>query len=233
MSVASSPRWLRPTYSTFGSPMIWTRLRQPRRVHVVEAPVPFLQEVGADELAEPRAVAAVPGGLDLLEQRGGVGLDRVGGERGVVLGGLGGRGRDAAVALGHAPASFRSGAVASGPEAAGVRGASRDHQVDEERGDQEQGAEAVAEDRDAEQELDQDEDAEPAAAATATATFAAAASAEARGAAAGGGERVRGDDERDRHPDYQRDREPPPRHVATSASGPTPGSCWGTCWSAW
>ncbi len=59
-------------------------------IHVVETPVPFLQEVGADELAEPRAVAAVPGGLDLLEQRGGVGPDRVGGERGVVLGGLGG-----------------------------------------------------------------------------------------------------------------------------------------------
>ena len=61
-------------------------------VHVVETPVPFVQEVGADERGEPGAVAAVPGGLDLLEQRGGVGLDRVGGERGVVLGGLGGGG---------------------------------------------------------------------------------------------------------------------------------------------
>ncbi len=95
-------------------------------VEVVEPALPFLEQVGRDEPGERCAVAAVPRGLDLLEQRGGVRLDDVGGERGVVLGGLRGGSGDAPLALGHAPAGVRPGAVAGRPVAAGARGAPGD-----------------------------------------------------------------------------------------------------------
>src|SRR5580693_5971416 len=46
----------------------------PASVEVVEPALPLLEEVGRDQAAQCGAVTAVPGGLDLLEQRGGVGL---------------------------------------------------------------------------------------------------------------------------------------------------------------
>ena len=86
-------------------------------VHVVEPALPLDEQVGPDEPAERRSVAAVPRGLDLLEQRGGVGFDHVGSERLVLLGGHRGGRLDATPALGDAPAGLRSAAAAGRPGA--------------------------------------------------------------------------------------------------------------------
>jgi hypothetical protein len=67
-------------------------------VEVVEPAVPLQEQVGADQLRERGAVARVPRHLRGAEQRGRVALELVGGEVGVVLGRLCGRGPDARVA---------------------------------------------------------------------------------------------------------------------------------------
>ena len=126
-------------------------------------------------------------------------------------------------------------------ELSGVRNDPGEQDVEQGQPDQDERPEPVAEHRDPDQQLDQDVEADAAAATTAAA---AAATAEARGAAAGGGQRG-GREHQSGECDRDGDQEQPaPRHEATSArgppapavraaSGPTPGSACGTCWSAW
>ena len=88
-------------------------------------------------------------------------------------------------------------------------------------------AEAVADDGHADEDLEEDVKAH------ATPATLTAATAETRGAAAGAGKRGRGDDQHegeDRQGDQQRALAR--RCPITSARGPVPASCWGTCWSA-
>ena len=75
---------------------------------VVEAALPFGEQGGRDQRAQLLAVIVAPGRLDVEEQPPGRGADHVGGERGVVLGGLGGGQLDAPLALGDAAAACPS-----------------------------------------------------------------------------------------------------------------------------
>ena len=100
-SSSSSSRFVMPTYRTSGPPSTCTRLCQSLLVEVVEPAVPLDEQVGAHQLRQRRAVARVPGHLGGPEQRGGMALELVGREVGVVLGRLRRRRPHAQVALAH------------------------------------------------------------------------------------------------------------------------------------
>jgi hypothetical protein len=146
-------------------------------VEVVQAPLPLDQQVAADELAQARAVAGVPGQLDVGEQLRSLAGDAVGVERGVVLRRLGGRQHHLLHALAAAPAHAR------GPD-----GADRGDD-DEDEDDQREEDEAPASAARAAASAEAATSATSAAAATATAP-------ESGGTAAGLGQ---GEDEREDH----------------------------------
>ena len=143
-----------------GSPSGSTRLRQPRRSKSSSRRSHSRSRSGATSGASAARSSASHAAWISGEQLAAAGSHDVGRERRIVLGGLGGRELDAALALRGVAARGWSGALAAPPECCRRlrRDARQQHRRATISADQDQRAEPVAEDRDPDQDLDQDVD---------------------------------------------------------------------------
>ena len=177
-------------------------------------------------MPQTRAVARVPSGLDVLEQRRHLASDGCRRECRFVFGCLGrGQLHPPFAPPGAPPGCPPCGLLRPEPPARMRREVHDQHRHDDQP-DEDRRPDAVAEDGDPDQNLDQDVEAQTAAASTAAAS-------KAPRASTCGGQRF--GRERQCQEQHSEQDQPSALHpLATSrAIGPIPGSCWATCSSAW
>ncbi len=208
-------------------------------LEVVEPTLPLHQQRRRDQPAQSDAVIARPGELDVGEELCRRGPDGLWSEHRVLVGRLGRGQLDATLALsGRSPVASTL-AAPGRPETHRHREAAGRDPPDRREREQKQKAQPVPDQSDIEQHPEEQEQYEgvPAAAAATTAPSAAA---ESGAAAAGGAECAGRGQQHDEH-DRQRYEQcmaasihiVPCSYAAAALSGPTPGSVWAMCWSAW